>query len=137
MSQPRTTISQDMQTWFSVQLAFAKFLSKIKGNFWGSAVSMILALYYKFPFILDRNYAKANSTENHVCTSCDIVVLGRNLFNECFKKDNEALFSRISWEWATKDNSRLVLIEAPISSIILLSENALCSPWIASIRCID
>ena len=30
---PRTTISQDVQTRFSVQLAFAKFLSKIKGNF--------------------------------------------------------------------------------------------------------
>ena len=30
---PRTTISQDVQTWFSVQLAFAKFLSKIKENF--------------------------------------------------------------------------------------------------------
>ena len=29
----RTTISQDRQTWFNVQLAFAKFLSKIKGNF--------------------------------------------------------------------------------------------------------
>ena len=27
---PRTTISQDVQTWFPVQLAFAKFLSKIK-----------------------------------------------------------------------------------------------------------
>ena len=30
---PRTTVSQDVQTPFSVQLAFAKFLSKIKGNF--------------------------------------------------------------------------------------------------------
>ena len=29
----RTTVSQDVQTRFSVQLAFAKFLSKIKGNF--------------------------------------------------------------------------------------------------------
>ena len=29
----RTTISQDVQTPFPVQLAFAKFLSKIKGNF--------------------------------------------------------------------------------------------------------
>ena len=29
----RTTVSQDVQTWFSVQLAFAKFLSKIRGNF--------------------------------------------------------------------------------------------------------
>ena len=40
-----TTVSQDVQTRFPVQLAFAKFLSKLKGNFWGSAVSMILALY--------------------------------------------------------------------------------------------
>ena len=30
----------------------------------------------KFPFILDRNLAKANCTENRVCTSCDTVVLG-------------------------------------------------------------
>ena len=29
----RTTISHYVQTLFSVQLAFAKFLSKIKGNF--------------------------------------------------------------------------------------------------------
>ena len=29
----------------------------------------------KFPFILDRNLAKANCTEYHVCTSCDKVVL--------------------------------------------------------------
>ena len=29
----RTTVSQDGQTRFPVQLAFAKFLSKIKGNF--------------------------------------------------------------------------------------------------------
>ena len=31
--QPKTTISQDVQTRFPVQLAFAKFLSKIKRNF--------------------------------------------------------------------------------------------------------
>ena len=30
---PRTTVSQDMQTRFPVQLAFAKFLYRIKGNF--------------------------------------------------------------------------------------------------------
>ena len=30
---PRTIVSQDVQTRFSVQMAFAKFLSKIKGNF--------------------------------------------------------------------------------------------------------
>ena len=29
----RTTVSQDVQTRFPVQLAFAKFLSRIKGNF--------------------------------------------------------------------------------------------------------
>ena len=68
---PRTTVSQDVQIRFPVQLALAKFLSKIKGNFWGSAVSMILANY----LILLQNLAKANCTENRFCTSCDIVVL--------------------------------------------------------------
>ena len=33
------------------------------------------ALLQKFPFILDRNLAKANCTVNRVCTSCDTVVL--------------------------------------------------------------
>ena len=36
---------------------------------------MDIALPQKFPFILDRNLAKANWTGNRVCTSCDIVVL--------------------------------------------------------------
>ena len=31
----RTTVSQDVRTWFSVQLAFAKFQSKIKEIFEG------------------------------------------------------------------------------------------------------
>ena len=39
---------------------------------------MDTALPQKFPFILDRNLAKANCTENHLCTSCDTVVLARN-----------------------------------------------------------
>ena len=66
---------------FPVQLTIVKFLSRIKVHFWGSAVSMILALYKKMsPFILDRNLAKANWTGNRVCTSCDIVVLAWNLF---------------------------------------------------------
>ena len=39
---------------------------------------MDTALTQKFPFILDRNLAKANRTGNHVCTSCDIVVLGQD-----------------------------------------------------------
>ena len=37
---------------------------------------MDTALPQKFPFILDRNLAKANCTENRVCSSCDTVVLG-------------------------------------------------------------
>ena len=36
---------------------------------------METALTQKFPFILDRNLAKANCTKNGVCTSCDTVVL--------------------------------------------------------------
>ena len=37
---------------------------------------MDTALPQKFPFILDRNLAKANCTGNRVCTPCDTVVLG-------------------------------------------------------------
>ena len=36
---------------------------------------MDTALCQKFPFILDRNLAKAKCTGNRVCSSCDIVVL--------------------------------------------------------------
>ena len=36
---------------------------------------MDTTLTQKFPFILNRNLAKANCTENHACTSCDTVVL--------------------------------------------------------------
>ena len=39
---------------------------------------MDTALPQKFPFILDRNLATANCTENHVCTSCDTEVLDTN-----------------------------------------------------------
>ena len=41
---------------------------------------MDTALPQKFPFILDRNLAKANCTGNRVCTSCDTVVLDINKF---------------------------------------------------------
>ena len=40
---------------------------------------MDTALPQKFPSILDRNLAKANCTGNHVCTTCDKVVLGCGL----------------------------------------------------------
>ena len=39
---------------------------------------MDTALTKKFPFILDRNLAKASCTGNQVCTSCDTVVLAPN-----------------------------------------------------------
>ena len=40
---------------------------------------MDTVLPQKFPFILDRNLAKANWTENRVCISCDTVVLDLNI----------------------------------------------------------
>ena len=42
---------------------------------------MDTALPQKFPFILDWNLAKANYTENRVCTSCDTVVLGNSVLS--------------------------------------------------------
>ena len=42
---------------------------------------MDTALPQKFPFILDRNLAKANCAGNRFCTSCDIVVLGKILIH--------------------------------------------------------
>ena len=41
---------------------------------------MDTALPQKFPFILDRNLAKAKCTVNHVRTSCDIVVLDTDTY---------------------------------------------------------
>ena len=54
---------------------------------------MDTALPQKIPFNLDRNLAKANCTENQVCTSCDKVVLGLYIYSPdpCF----EGLFSRL------------------------------------------
>ena len=46
---------------------------------------MDTALPQKFPFILDRNLAKANCTGNRVCTSYDIVVFDL-LQKLCMKK---------------------------------------------------
>ena len=42
---------------------------------------MDTALPQKIPFILDRNLAKANCTEDRVCTSCDKVVLDIYIYN--------------------------------------------------------
>ena len=46
---------------------------------------MDTALPQKFPFILDRNLANANCTENRVGTSCDTVVLGSWLIHHALK----------------------------------------------------
>ena len=53
---------------------------------------MDTALLQKFPFILDRNLAKANCTENWVCTSCDTVVLVIDL------KKSSSVTSWMNWE---------------------------------------
>ena len=47
---------------------------------------MDTALPQKFPVILDRNLAKANCTEDRVCTSCDIVVLGFSINHSKYSK---------------------------------------------------
>ena len=46
---------------------------------------MDTALPQKFPFILDRNLAKAYCTGNRVCTSCDIVVLDIYIYIYIYK----------------------------------------------------
>ena len=40
---------------------------------------MDTALPQKLPFILDRNLAKANCTEDCVCMCCDTVVFGYDI----------------------------------------------------------
>ena len=53
---------------------------------------MDTALPQKFPFILDRNLAWPNCTENRVCTSCDTVVLDQQQKKKrLFKKNGEIL----------------------------------------------
>ena len=47
---------------------------------------MDTALPQKFPFILDRNLAKANCTGNRSCTSCDIVVLELSIKYQSYPK---------------------------------------------------
>ena len=45
---------------------------------------MNTSLTQKFPFILDRNLAKSNGTENHVCTFCETlwraIIRKKNVF---------------------------------------------------------
>ena len=48
---------------------------------------MDTALPQKFPFILDRNLAKANCTGIHLCTSCDTVVLEGSLYKHAIHEN--------------------------------------------------
>ena len=57
---------------------------------------MDTALPQKFPFILDRNLAKANCTGNRVCTSCDIVVPDFKLKDKGFSPAKDATSE---WWW--------------------------------------
>ena len=93
-SMQRTTISQDVRTRFSVQLAFAKFLSKIKGIFNTVSVSWIQHSLRNFLLFIKGPTAqalyKANCTGNQVCTSCDIVVLGHCKKKESFSYNSKS-----------------------------------------------
>ena len=80
MSQPRTTLSHNVQKRSSVQFTFAKFLSKIKGIFLIQCPYHGYSIPSKIPFILDRKLAKANCTEDRFCTSCNKVVHGLNIY---------------------------------------------------------
>ena len=52
---------------------------------------MDTAFPQKIYFILDRNLAKANCTEDRVCTSCDKVVL-----DQCLKRTEVCEFVAIT-----------------------------------------
>ena len=58
---------------------------------------MDTALPQKFSFILDRNLAKANCTGNRVCTSCDIVVLGYNIFLHLYTSNSLDSYKHFAW----------------------------------------
>ena len=49
---------------------------------------MDTVLTQKFPFILDRNLAKAKCTGNRICMSCDKVVLGNCINHNYISCDN-------------------------------------------------
>ena len=78
---------------------------------------MDTALVQKFPFILDRNLAKANCTENRVCTSCDIVVL--DIYINIIIKDvnYKIIFIRAWTYWCGDIKGDFNLLSIPIHSL--------------------
>ena len=76
---------------------------------------MDTALPQKFPFMLDRNLAKANCTENHVCTSCDTVVLDGSVHGDL----KSYLLSATQWPRCCSANPVIpisICLSASISS---------------------
>ena len=76
-----------------------KFQFKIKRNFKYSASIMDTALSQLFPFILDRNLAKANCSRNRVCTSCDTSSPCLELISDYSTKTNNLLIKPSHYEW--------------------------------------
>ena len=68
---------------------------------------MDTALTQKFPFILDRNLAKANCTGNRVSKSCDNVVLA---ISKKKKKKKKKKKNSILGNYIKKTRTILVLI---------------------------
>ena len=84
---------------------------------------MDTALPQIFPFILDRNLAKANCTRNRVCTSCDTVVLGLGLPNsqsiKLVSAGVELCSRKIGANYAANYDVFLLLIYLLLLSIII------------------
>ena len=86
---------------------------------------MDTALPQKFPFILDRNLAKANCTGNPVCTSCDIVVLARAPFSHHVGADAGGLAEHVLAllggieEFASQCQLQLILYQLVTSGTVL------------------
>ena len=72
---------------------------------------MDTALPQKFLFFLDRNLAKAKCTENHVCTSCDKVVLGLNISS----MDTNLIFEKVSHTPSCHITSQIFIICFPFN----------------------
>ena len=76
---------------------------------------MDTALPQKFPFILDRNLAKANCTGNRFCTSCDTVVLG--YFKKfLLQKDHRVGYVHGEGVW----NFRLLSDTAALATVLVI-----------------
>ena len=92
---------------------------------------MILALYQKFHFILDRNLAKANCTGNRFCTSCDIVVLALslNMLGDVIFLGVNLRADSVRLNFCVQSIQRLQLYQFSISTHLRISGPALTLLW--------